>query len=91
MAHRADFAGQDHFAALLQGRRVAIGEVHHTDLARFFHRRRHFQCERRVGGERLLAEDVLARAIASMVVGWWIPSGVGESVELALGQRFLDA
>ena len=88
-ADRADLPVEHHLPALLQRRRVAIGEVDHADQAGLLDRLGHLHRLGRVSGERLLAEDMLAggdRLHGRRMMNL-IRRDVRHRVELAPGER----
>ncbi len=91
MAHLTDFSGQNHFARLLQGCDIAIGQVDHIDDARLLGGVRHFGGFLVAFRQRLLAEDMLARTDqrqrGRMMDG--IRRHIGRGIEPAPFQRIL--
>ena len=88
MADGADGTVAHHGGGLLQRADVAIGKVHHVDDARRRGSSGHRIGIRRIGGQRLFAQDMLARRQNRHGGGKMrgIGGDVGHRVELTPGQ-----
>ena len=93
MTHRPNGAPKHHVPNLLDRRRIAVGEVHHADLAGFLHCLGHLNRQRRIRRKRLFVEDMLAgsnsRHRGRIMHAVW--RDIGHCVEFTPGQRILDA